>query len=123
MAPSSTLDATAALKATYTNSNSQSADSSTLSSTTPFTVSTPLSLPSSDSPAHKTAYLTSLRDAVTALQERVNSELTARMEAEARETAATSPTTNGKSGKGATAGVDEAAEEENYGEEVVEEDE
>ncbi|KAI2625393.1 hypothetical protein GGS26DRAFT_593083 [Hypomontagnella submonticulosa] len=122
MAPSTT-DATASLKATYTNSHSQPTDSSP-SSTTPFTLSTPLSLPSSDSAAHKTTYLASLREAVTTLQERVNSELTVRMEAEARETAAASASTNGKGGKGTGAGgVDEAAEEENYGEEVVEGDE
>lgn len=51
------------------------------------------------------------------LQERVNSELTQRMEEEAREIAATSTTSKG-------AGVlDEVAEEENYGEEVVEDEE
>ncbi|KAI2468833.1 hypothetical protein F4781DRAFT_247455 [Annulohypoxylon bovei var. microspora] len=108
--------------ATYTNSKSASDSSSSSSSspspssTAPFTLATPLTLPDSDSSADKTSYLKTLRGAVSALQERVNSELTARMEEEAREIAAAS--------KGASVGgIDEAAEEENYGEEVVEDEE
>ncbi|KAI1134281.1 hypothetical protein F5Y05DRAFT_237124 [Hypoxylon sp. FL0543] len=113
------------VSATYTNSKFTSSSSSQ-TSTAPFTISTPLALPGSDSTTHKTAYLSSLRNAVSALQERVNSELTARMEEEARELAATStaPTTSRKAGQVAAAGsVDEAAEEENYGEEVIEDEE
>ncbi|KAI1479389.1 hypothetical protein F4774DRAFT_123655 [Daldinia eschscholtzii] len=113
------------LKATYTNSNSSdSSISSTeaISSTATFTLSTPLFLPESDITAQKTLYLRTLRDAVSSLQDHVNGELTVRMEKEAIEAAATG---NGKgSGKGiAATGVDEAAEEENYGEEVVQDDE
>lgn len=119
------------VRAIYTNSKNtddsdSSSSSSSFSSTTPFNISTPLSLPNSDSATHKTAYLSNLREVVSALQERINGELTARMEEEAREVAVTSTisTTNGKVGKSVVAGgVDEAAEEENYGEEVVGDDE
>ncbi|KAI1371730.1 hypothetical protein F4677DRAFT_284719 [Hypoxylon crocopeplum] len=114
------------IRATYTNSSSNSN-----ASAKPFTISTPLSFPlspdstlDSDSTARKTAYLESLREASSLLQERVNSELTARMEEEAHEVAASSSAVavDGK-GRKATSDVDEAAEEENYGEEVVEDEE
>ncbi|KAI1471852.1 uncharacterized protein F4812DRAFT_196329 [Daldinia caldariorum] len=117
---------TAYLKATYTNTNSSDPSIppsiEAISSTTTFALSTPLSLPESDVTADKTIYLRTLRGAVSSLQDHINSELTVRMEKEAIEAAATG---NGKGvGKGiAAAGVDEAAEEENYGEEVVQEDE
>ncbi|KAI0891329.1 hypothetical protein F4806DRAFT_309991 [Annulohypoxylon nitens] len=108
----------AQITATYTNSKpAGSSSSSLLASTAPFELATPLTLPDSDSSAHKASYLETLREAVLKLQERVNSELTQRMEEEAREIAATSTTSKG-------AGVlDEVAEEENYGEEVVEDEE
>ncbi|KAI0834036.1 hypothetical protein F5Y06DRAFT_180634 [Hypoxylon sp. FL0890] len=110
------------VRATYTNSKFTS-NASCLSSTAPFTISMPLALPDSDSAMHKMAYLSCLRDVVSTLQERVNSELTARMEEEVRELAATS-TTNGRVEKGVVAGsLDEATEEENYGEEVIEDEE
>ncbi|KAI1382891.1 uncharacterized protein F4822DRAFT_100305 [Hypoxylon trugodes] len=126
---SSTISLTTHIKATYTNSRSTRGTTSlesSLSSTTGFALSLPLSLPSTDSTtAQKTTYLSELREAVSSLQERMNSELTTRMEVEAKEAAATiSTTSNAKGNKtvGASA-VDEAAEEENYGEEVVEGDE
>lgn len=75
----------------------------------PFTISQSLPAPLSTTVADKTAYLSSLRAALATTQEQVNKELTDRMEEDkARE---------GGSGK-----VDDAKEEENYGEEVVEED-
>ncbi|OTA51964.1 hypothetical protein K449DRAFT_258390 [Hypoxylon sp. EC38] len=115
------------VRAIYTNSkHADNPSPSPPSSTTSFNISTPLSLPNSDSTTYKTAYLSDLREVVSALQERVNGELTARMEEEAREVASmsTTSTTNGKVGKSVVAaGVDEAAEEENYGEEVVGDDE
>ncbi|KAI1759090.1 hypothetical protein GGR53DRAFT_178070 [Hypoxylon sp. FL1150] len=105
-----------ALKATYTNFHAPSSSDSPLS-TRPFTISTPLAPPKDPSSTEqKTAYLRSLRDAVSDLQSRVNSELTGRMEDEASSLGGAAA---GKKGKG----VDEAAEEENYGEEVVEDDE
>jgi hypothetical protein len=72
------------------------------------------------SPTDKQAYLSALRAAVTTLQDKSNTELTARMEVDKmRDTAAAEV----KKGNGAKqSAVDEAAEEENYGEEVVEED-
>ncbi|KAI1823921.1 hypothetical protein F4861DRAFT_508249 [Xylaria intraflava] len=73
--------------------------------------SAPLPLPPNPpTPESKTAYLRALRAATTALQERINAELTARMEADNRSQAG-------------TGGVNEAAEEENYGEEVQDGDE
>ncbi|KAI0846497.1 hypothetical protein F5Y00DRAFT_142653 [Daldinia vernicosa] len=107
------------LKATYTNSNSSNPS---ISSAEAFALSIPLSLPESTSTTHKTSYLRTLREAVSSLQDDVNSELTARMEKEAHEAAVVGD--GKKGGKSITAaGVDEAAEEENYGEEVVEDDE
>ncbi|KAI2622256.1 hypothetical protein GGS21DRAFT_370491 [Xylaria nigripes] len=79
--------------------------------------SMPLELPIKPSNVDsKTTYLRSLRAATVALQERINAELTARMEEDK----------NGRKqpgivGKARGDVVDEAAEEENYGE--VQEDE
>ncbi|KAI1652842.1 hypothetical protein F4813DRAFT_394291 [Daldinia decipiens] len=107
------------LKATYTNSNSSDPS---ISSAEAFALSTSLSLPESGTTDHKTLYLRTLREAVSSLQDDVNSELTARMEKEAHEAAVIGDGKRG--GKSITAaGVDEAVEEENYGEEVVEDDE
>ncbi|KAI6088733.1 hypothetical protein F4821DRAFT_81481 [Hypoxylon rubiginosum] len=109
------------LKATYANFHSTSTSDSPLA-TQPFEISTPLeplSTPNGTiTTEQKTAYLRSLRAAVSDLQSRVNSELTGRMEDEASRLS--SGTTAGKKG---SKGVDEVAEEENYGEEVVEDDE
>ncbi|RYP74532.1 hypothetical protein DL771_003006 [Monosporascus sp. 5C6A] len=117
----------------------------------PLSLATPLDVPASSSsssslpsPAEKAAYLRDLRAATAALQERINGELTARMgEDKAREAsaggggggvAAEAGTDRGKGGKAGSGGgggggakkaakdVDEDAEEENYGEEVVEDD-
>ncbi|CAM1509358.1 Fc.00g030970.m01.CDS01 [Cosmosporella sp. VM-42] len=74
----------------------------------PFNISHSLTAPPSSSIADKTKYLASLRAAITATQDEVNKELTARMEEDKLRDAKT--------------GVDEAKEEENYGEEVVEEE-
>lgn len=62
------------------------------------------------------AYLAALRKETAALQERINTELTQRMEEDkAQAEANATPGGNGRK-------VDDVAEEENYGEEVVEED-
>lgn len=71
---------------------------------------------SASDPASKSAYLASLRQAVETAQADINRELTKRMEDEkARDAAANS--TGGKANA-----VDEAKEEENYGEEIPEDD-
>lgn len=76
----------------------------------PFTTSQSIPAPPSTSVSDKTAYLSSLRQAVTSTQEQINKELTERMEQD-------------KAREGSNSrGVDDAKEEENYGEEVVEED-
>ena len=111
---------TASLKATYTSPTNAL-----------LTLTTPLTLPPSLSVAEKTAYLSSLRGAVTELQGRVNAELTARMEEDNNKAGGQDgKTQEGKGGKAgkkskaaaAAKAIDEDAEEENYGEEVVEED-
>lgn len=78
----------------------------------PFTIST--SLPALQSPpsvADKTSYLAALRTAITDAQAQINKELTSRMEEDKARDAAT------KNGL-----VDDAKEEENYGEEVQEDE-
>ncbi|KAH8168883.1 gon7 family protein [Sarocladium implicatum] len=78
-----------------------------------FQTSEPLpSLPSAPSVDEKTKYLSALREAVSSTQDQVNKELTQRMEDDKTRLA------NGAAG----AKVDDAKEEENYGEEVPEED-
>ncbi|KAI1260838.1 Gon7 family protein [Xylariaceae sp. FL1019] len=109
-APSSTATASAntpqvELKATYT------------SPTSARTFTSPrLSLPQSTSVQQKQTYLSALRCQTAALQERINEELTRQMGVDNQREAGNG--VNGKKRK-----VDEAAEEENYGEEVVDEDE
>ncbi|KMP05567.1 hypothetical protein CIHG_08886 [Coccidioides immitis H538.4] len=73
-------------------------------------LSTSLSSHTTDATARRTAYLSELRGAVVSLQGEVNAYLTARME----EDSARSARVEGK---------DETKEEENYGEEVVNEEE
>ena len=80
-----------------------------------FNLEKPIPAPASSSVPDKTQYLGSLRDAISSVQDEINKELTARMEEDKKREAA--------SGNAGTAkGVNEVAEEENYGEEVVEED-
>ncbi|ROW17028.1 hypothetical protein VPNG_01255 [Cytospora leucostoma] len=87
-------------------------------SNAPFTVAHELQAPPSGTTnptvPDKTKYLNDLRKATASLQEQINKELTQRME----EDKATEASKNGKAPKG----VDEAKEEENYGEEVPEEE-
>lgn len=82
----------------------------------PFTHTHQLPSLPTQSTAEKTAYLSTLRKAREELQDKINQELTKRMEEDiARVEAAV--------GSGGSAkGVDEGKEEENYGEEVVDED-
>lgn len=83
----------------------------------PFTLTHALEAPTSGtinpSVPDKTKYLAELRQATATMQEQINKELTQRME----EDKAVEATKNGK----AAHGVDEAKEEENYGEEAQEE--
>lgn len=129
--------APAEIRATYTSP--QHTNSTPLILTAALSKPLPASTPASV--AEKTAYLSSLRGAVVDLQERINVELTARMEEEG--SANGNGTVAGKKVKKAGGGkgadqrsnsgkrklaafaatiVDEDAEEENYGEEIVEDD-
>lgn len=99
------------LKATYTSAQNP-----------PFTLTQHLSLPETTPPTQqqKSAYLHSLRKSASAIQEQINKELTQRMEEDkARE----SNGVDGSKSVGAkkkSVVIDDEAEEENYGEEVVE---
>lgn len=79
-----------------------------------FTISQKLPAPAGEATKERIAYLGALRKATAEVQEQINKELTMRMEDDkAREAR----------GENVTAqAVDEAKEEDNYGEEVVEED-
>ncbi|KUI67856.1 hypothetical protein VM1G_03283 [Cytospora mali] len=88
-------------------------------SNAPFTVTHELQAPASGTSnptvPDKTKYLNDLRKATAVMQEQINKELTQRMEEDKVEEA----TKNGKIPKG----VDEAKEEDYYGEEAPEEQE
>lgn len=77
----------------------------------PFTHNQKIVAPSTTSTKDKTAYLAELRKAREVLQEKINQDLTSRMEED-----------NVRAKGNLKKGVDEGKEEENYGEEVVEED-
>jgi Gon7 family len=80
-----------------------------------FSHTTKLPAPSSTKTTDRTSYLAALRKATAEMQETINKELTSRMEEDkAREAAA--------NGISKAKVVDEAKEEDNYGEEVVEEE-
>ena len=70
----------------------------------PFTHAQKLAAPASTSTADKTQYLSALRKATAGMQEQINNELTARMEEDKARDASASK-------------IDDAKEEENYGEE------
>ncbi|KAL8346538.1 hypothetical protein RB601_003786 [Gaeumannomyces tritici] len=93
------------VSATYKSpTNEPFAAASDITTATPVPPSAALSL------EDKTKFLQDLRASVSAVQEQVNKELTRRMDDDkAREATAGNP-------------VDEAKEEQNYGEEVVDED-
>lgn len=93
---------------TETSSSTLSATYTSTSNNPPFTIFSAIPTPSTTlSPVdHKTAYLTGLRASVLDVQERINKELTTRME---QDNAASSTPADSK-------------EEENYGEEMQEED-
>ena len=85
----------------------------------PFTVSLPLATPQGGkSIKDQTDYLANLRKSVLSAQEQINKELTARMDEDKSRDAEAAPSPNKKR----KPAVDEAEEEQNYGEEVVEED-
>ncbi|KAK1688464.1 hypothetical protein BDP55DRAFT_629572 [Colletotrichum godetiae] len=81
----------------------------------PFTFSESLPAPPSSGPGDKSAYLNALRKSVNAAQEHINKELTARMEEDKAKEAAIA--NNGAAAH--KSAVDEALEEENYGEEAT----
>ncbi|KAI0535921.1 hypothetical protein GGR58DRAFT_420583 [Xylaria digitata] len=117
---SSPTPSTVHLKATYTSPSTLNPQ--ILSSTALPLPTTPQSIES------KTTYLSALRAATTALQDLINKDLTARMEQDARDAAnIANGNKPGLRAKGApTQGgpvINEADEEENYGEEVPEDDE
>jgi len=92
------------LSATYKSLNNE-----------PFTHVVKLRAPLTDQTLDRTAYLGSLRQATAELQDRINTDLTARMEEDKVREA------EGKAGGAKVNGaVDEAKEEDNYGEEVEE---
>ncbi|KAI1324387.1 hypothetical protein F5Y16DRAFT_306506 [Xylariaceae sp. FL0255] len=109
------------LKAIYTAPNT-SQTPTTLSSTPLVLPPTIYSSSTSESVAAKTTYLQTLRSATTTLQELINTELTARMaEDNAVKGAGNGESADASSNKRRKTdknGLDEAAEEENYGEEV-----
>ncbi|KAK4461151.1 hypothetical protein QBC42DRAFT_330476 [Cladorrhinum samala] len=74
-----------------------------------FSIPVTLTPPSDTSVQARQTYLASLRDSISSIQDQVNKELTTRMEEDNKRT-------NTKS-------VNDEKEEENYGEEVVSEDE
>jgi hypothetical protein len=77
-----------------------------------FTTTHNITAPSSDAPADRTAYIAAVRKATVTLQEQINTELTLRMEED-----------KARGVEGARAkGVDEAKEEDTYGEEVPDEE-
>ncbi|RDL40269.1 Uncharacterized protein BP5553_00248 [Venustampulla echinocandica] len=82
-----------------------------------FTLAHEVPALASDKVSEKTAYLSALRKATAVLQEQVNKELTARME---EDKARVGGPTNGVSNT--VLNIDEAEEEDNYGEEVAEEE-
>jgi EKC/KEOPS complex subunit GON7 len=81
----------------------------------PFTHTTKLLAPPSSKTTDRTAYLAALRKATAEMQETINKELTSRMDEDKAREAVASGTPKAKV-------VDEAKEEDNYGEEVVEEE-
>ncbi|KAF7535833.1 hypothetical protein G7054_g5083 [Neopestalotiopsis clavispora] len=123
-----TKPAQPAFQAQYTNaSTTLPAKPFTLTQTLP---AIPPPSPSSSTTQPPSAYLRALRDAVTQTQGQINEALTSRMEDDKRREAeaalaagegAGAGTKNNKRKKGKTE-IDEEAEEQNYGEEVVEED-
>lgn len=83
----------------------------------PFSSTHKLAAPLTSATSERVTYLASLRKATAELQETINKELTQRMEEDKMQAAAKAVTAGGRNGV-----VDEAKEEQNYGEEVVEED-
>lgn len=86
-------------------------------SNTPFISIHKLPTPATSTPTDRVAYLSKLRAATAELQKTINEELTQRME-EDKSRAAESTAEAGRKNDL----VDEGKEEENYGEEVVEDD-
>lgn len=85
----------------------------------PFTHTQSIPAPKTADTAERVAYLSALRKATANLQEHINKELTARMEDDKAREAADAVAKGKLNGTGL---VDEGKEEENYGEEVVEDE-
>ncbi|KAI9848968.1 MAG: hypothetical protein M1837_005857 [Sclerophora amabilis] len=81
-----------------------------------FAHAVPTSGSTQPTPSEKTAQLASLRSSVTKLQDQINTFLTQKMEEDK------STTSGNGAGDSRARGVDEGKEEENYGEEVVNDD-
>lgn len=77
----------------------------------PFTHTTKLPAPPTSKTTDRTTYLAALRKATAEMQDTINKELTSRMEED-----------KAREGTAKAKAIDEAKEEDNYGEEVVEED-
>lgn len=84
----------------------------------PFTHSEKIPTLPSDKTSDRTAYLGALRKATATMQEQINKELTTRMEEDKAKAAEGVNEPSMAQAKG----VDEAKEEDNYGEEVPEEE-
>lgn len=74
--------------------------------------------PATSDTADRVAYLGALRNATTGLQQRINAELTQRMEEDKARDASAEAEKGRKNG----VALDEGKEEENYGEEVVDDE-
>ena len=81
-----------------------------------FTATHQIPAPPSSKTEDRTAYLAALRKATVVMQEQINTELTVRMEEDKVREA------EGANGTAKARGIDEAKEEDTYGEEVVEEE-
>ena len=89
----------------------------TSSTNAPFTHSSPLPELVTNNVSQRITYLAALRKETAALQERINTELTQRMDDDKAAAGSGADAIASKKQK-----TDDLAEEENYGEEVVEED-
>ncbi|KAI1424979.1 hypothetical protein F5Y12DRAFT_714641 [Xylaria sp. FL1777] len=121
----STATTTVHLKAIYTspsNPNPQTLSSTPLSLALSLCHSCSQPTTTQSSVETKTAFLRTLRAATTALQDTINADLTARMEQDATNSQHTGSGSTRTTQEGASAAINEVAEEENYGEEAPEEE-
>lgn len=119
LSTSTTLSTNTMATSTATTTSAASPSLLTATYTSPsnpaFTHTHAIPAPPTDSPSDRTVYLKQLRAATATLQETINQELTARMEADNERAA-------GSAGGEGKRVVDDGKAEELYGEELVEED-